>query len=32
MRTVRFESDAVRDHVAAHGGVLTVRIGPLMVG
>ena len=32
MRSARFESAAVREHVAAHGGVLTVAIGPTLVG
>ena len=32
MRTARFEREAIREHVAAHGGALTVAIGPIMVG
>ncbi len=32
MRTARFESAAIREHVVGHGGVLTIAIGPIMVG
>ena len=32
MKSVRFENPAVLEHVATHGGVLTVAIGPIMVG
>ena len=32
MRSVRFESPTVLKHVATHGGVLTVAIGPIMIG